>query len=378
MQPQQPITQNTTLDTTSLPERPEGFNVLLDIKRFNEHAELYPELKDPTVVQLPDDTFMMYTSIGNSITQEWIVGRFVAVHPAGPWTEVEPVIFEDIYGPQLCAPAVTIEQVSGQTIWKMYIQTACFEENGVIVLATSTDGRIFKKAGDPLATRETIVPEHQSSVIGVYDVGISEIKTAQDEILCMLFSGYRRVGCGDLYVSYRNKNAPENEWSPAQRLLAQEEVPFHNNPAYEHFEWGLEGAKMIQLSDDCFMLIGVCFLPKPEGFLGTRQRVFFAGASSLNGPFIPMCTPFTPFENQGKAGENGHPDTLILGNDLWIIYQERFGDGLPWHLRVAKFDLVELREYFQHMLASGMPVPPQEEPAPFHSQHAHHSNQIFV
>ncbi len=349
-------TQNSSTSTEFAPlagsePLPALFNELLPVQRLAEHAESYYEIKDPSIVQLHDGNFMMYASVGNSVRQEWKVGRFIATQPQGPWQEISPVIFRGISGPQLCAPAVTYEMKDGAPLWKMYIQTACFEENGIIVLATSTDGEIFDGQPNPLASRETIEPEHQSSVVGVYDAGISEVKSGNEELLCMLFSGYRRVGCGDVYASYRHKNSSEQDWSPARRLLAQEDVPFHNHPQYEHFEWGLEGAKLVQLGDECFMMIGVCFLPKPKEYLGTRQRVFFAAAPSIQGPFTPICTPFEPTMNQGRAGENGHPDTMLtMNNDLWIIYQERYGEGCPWHLRVARYDLDELKKYFDAYL----------------------------
>ncbi len=324
-----------------------SFNTELKVQRLPQHQEKYFEIKDPSVVMLPDGTFMMYASIGNSLTQEWIVGRFVAIHPAGIWQEIEPVSFTDLKGPQVCAPAVTYEVVNHQPSWKMYIQTACFESDGVIALATSTDGQHFVGQPQPLASRHTICAEHQPLVTGVYDASVSEVRVANQEMMCMLFSGYRRVGCGDIYASYRPKSAGEHEWSPAQRLLTQEEVPFHNHPNSEHFEWGLEGAKLVQLDKECFLLIGVCFLPKPNEFLGTRQRVFFAVASSMNGPFTPVGTPLNPFESEhdGRLGENGHPDTLLLNeHDLWIIYQERHGQGAPWHLRAAHYDAQQLKE----------------------------------
>jgi hypothetical protein len=325
-------------------------NELLQVTRLPEHLEKYPELKDPCVVATPNGTYTLFASIGSSVTQQWIVGRFMSSHIQGPWEEVAPVIFKDISGPQLCAPAVTYEEIDGQPLWKMYIQTACFEENGVIALATSEDGLIFTGHPQPLATRSTVDPQHQADVIGVYDVGVSEVKTEQEELICMLFSGYRRVGCGDLYASYKKKNAAEHEWSTAKRLLSQEEVPFHNNPSYEHFEWGLEGAKIIQLSNNCFLLIGVCFQPLPSGSDGTRQRVFFAISSSFNGSFIPVGMPFAPYAQDGKNGENGHPDTLVDGNNLWIFYQERDGEGKPWYFRTAKYDIQKMTSYFQNTL----------------------------
>ena len=335
-----------------------SLNTALQVHRLPQHQEKYFEIKDPSVVTLVDGTLMMYASIGNSAHQEWIVGRFMAVHPAGPWHEVEPVSFANLSGPQVCAPAVMYEISNGQPLWKMYIQTACFEADGVIVLATSRDGQHFEGQPQPLASRHTLSAEYQPLVTGVYDAGVSEIRGGNEEMMCMLFSGYRRVGCGDIYASYRPKSAAEHEWSPARRLLAQEEVPFHNHPNSQHFEWGLEGAKLVQLSEKCFLLVGVCFLPKPDGFLGTRQRVFFAVSSSMDGPFRPVGTPLNPFENEedGRRGENGHPDTLFLNeHDLWIIYQERHGDGAPWHLRAAHYDAVQLGESLAQEISLAAP-----------------------
>jgi hypothetical protein len=327
-------------------------NGALQIERLPKHLDKYFEIKDPSVVALPNGTYMMYASVGNSVEQRWLVGRFLSTTPEGPWKELEPVIFKGIDGPQLCAPAVMYEEVDGKPLWKMYIQTACFQENGVIALATSDDGHTFYGHTRPLATKDSIV-KSPVPVIGVYDVGVSEVKNGQEDLLCMIYSGYRRIGCGDLYMSTRHKSAPEEAWSPAQMLLQQEDVPFHNRPDYEHFEWGLEGAKLIQLADDHFLLIGVCFMPRPKEYDGTRQRVFFATADSMNGPFTPISMPFTPEYSQWQAGgENGHPDTLIVGDHLWVIYQERTGVNQPWYLRCAQFNLNELSQVLKDVRAS--------------------------
>ena len=113
---------------------------LAEVVRLPGHRDRLPEIKDPSVVRLPDGTFVMFASVGRSQGQEWIVGRFAADHARGPWRELEPVRFHGLSGPQLCAPAVTREERGGRPPWTMYIQTACFEEGGVIALATSDDG----------------------------------------------------------------------------------------------------------------------------------------------------------------------------------------------------------------------------------------------
>lgn len=313
----------------------------LNIQRLPQHLEKHYEIKDPSVVQVAPDKFMMYASVGNSIEQSWKVGRFVASNPSGVWQEIEPVEFHDLLGPQLCAPAVVYEEKDGKPLWSMYIQTACFEENGIIALATSEDGQHFYGTPQPLATKDT-VEQNRFPVVGVYDVGISTINMNGEQIQCMLYSGYRRIGCGDIYLS--TKRANESEWSRGVCLLTQEDVPFHNRPDYEHFEWGLEGAKLEQLADDCFLLIGVCFVPKPNEFLGTRQRVFYAVGKTPIGPFTPIDTPFLPHNYEERLGENGHPDTLVLNDKLYVIYQQRAGNGHPWYLRVAEYGVAEFKD----------------------------------
>lgn len=345
-------------DEIALP--PTSLNEELVVHRLPQHRVSHYEIKDPSIVQVADKHFMMFASVGNSVTQQWLVGRFEAASPEGPWQELEPVRFIGIEGPQLCAPAVVLEDENGKMVWKMYIQTACFEADGVIAYATSEDGHTFFGIPQPVATKDSIV-NAPAEVIGIYDVGISEVRQGQDVLECMLYSGYRRIGCGDLYMSYRSKSNPE--WSKAECILPQENVPFHNNPTYEHYEWGLEGAKIIQLADDVFMLIGVCFMPKPDMFAGTRQRVFYSVAKSIHGPFIPLGTPFNPVDYQGKSGENGHPDTIILNNQLYVIYQERHGEGEPWHLRIASYALDELTEYFRNALANPESETPSLRPS---------------
>lgn len=318
------------------------FNQATKIARLPEHADQYPELKDPSIVKITDSQYLMYASIGSSITQTWIVGRFEASSPDGEWHEVPPVTFHYLSGAQLCAPAVRYDAELHR--WTMYVQNCCFEEGGFIALASSIDGQNFFGASKPLFTRE-MLGEHSESIVGLYDAGISEVMLDGEAYLCLLFSGYRRVGCGDIFMTYRKKSASDTDWSLPQRILAQEDVPFHNHPDSPWFEWGLEGAQITQLGDGSFLLIGVCFMPKPAGFLGTRQRVFFAHAASLLGPFTPLTVPFLPQEVDGKRGENGHPDAFIWGNKLWIMYQERLGEGKPWHFRQAYFDVLELNEY---------------------------------
>jgi hypothetical protein len=311
-------------------------NHLLSVSRLPEHDnEHFRELKDPSIAQLSDGSFLMYASVGNSVTQKWIVGRFVAPSASGPWTEVAPVEFVNLSGAELCAPAVMYDNKDGKDLFTMYIQTTCFSENGIIAFAESDDGRVFQ-GRSAVASKETLA-HTVHPVVGVYDAGVSEVVIDEEVYLCMIFSAYRKVGCGDIYMTTKKKYDPDAVWSEAICIIEQENVPFHNMPSDQHFEWGLEGGKILQIFNEMFLFAGVCFLPKPHA-QGTRQRVFFAASTSVKGPYIPLGTPFHPTE----SGEHGHPDVFVKDRSLEIVYQERHGEGMPWHLRFAKYDLEKL------------------------------------
>jgi hypothetical protein len=222
----------------------------------------------------------------------------------------------------------------------MYIQTACFSEGGVIAQAISTDGQHFYPNGPPVLTANN-VPNPLHKLVGLYDVAVSDFTSNGGDYQCMTFSGYRSVGCGDIYMTMRPRNGANAAWSEPTLILDQENVPFHNPPGSKNFEWGLEGAKIMQLDEDIFLLMGVCFLDRDVKERGTRQRVFTAAARTPKGPFLPMDMPFPPVKYPHGEGENGHPELIDLGEGtLFVLYQERAGDAdhFPWHLRCAELD----------------------------------------
>ena len=313
----------------------------LTIERLPGHGADFPELKDPSVIRKPDGSYEMYASVGRSDIQSWKVGRFVADHVAGVWRELHSATLHRLSGPQLCAPAVTYRETNGHCSYKLYIQTACFEENGVICAAESIDGMNFFGHPEPLVTKDT-PPKGSVPITGVYDVSLSHVRLDGRLHECLTFTGITRVGHGDVYAMFRDLAEADGEgWTPAHRILAQEEVPFHNRPdGGGHYEWCIEGTQVVELGRSQYLMVGVCFLDKPKEMDGERQRVFFAVSRSPKGPFVPVGTPVEPLDGRG---ENGHPDTVLDGEDLHLVYQERAGDGQPWHLRHTTFRVDHLR-----------------------------------
>ena len=305
------------------------------------------QIKDPSVVRMADGTFLMYATVFTR-KEHYRIGRFEAKHPRGPWHELSR-IRHDIAGSEVCAPSMRLRERDDERLWTMYVQTACFQENGRIEKAVSSDGVHFLCALAAVMSVADVPAFPESALAGLYDVSVSDIRWKGVDYECMVFSGYRRVGCGDLYLSMRVKADAETKWQKPRLLLRQEDVPFHNRPDSPNFEWGLEGAKLIQVSDDFFAVVGVCFLDKGPEHRGSRQRVFMAGGSSPMHPFRLMTLPIEPIPAQG---ENGHPDTIDMGNSIGLLYQERDGDGKPWYLRYREYSKAAFR-----LLMQPLPVP---------------------
>ncbi len=334
----------------------------------HDESKGYLEMKDPSVIREKDGSYSMYCSLGTSTTQQWVVGRFRADHPGGPWQELPCAKIEGVDGREVCAPAMMIAEKDGKPLYQMYVQTTCFHPDGVIALATSEDGEHFTGTPEPAATRDDLKPEDRVNVMSLYDVGMSDVDIGGKVHECMVYSGYRRIGCGDVYMSLREKpeNGAQTPWSVPTLVLKQEDVPFHNRPDKDNFEWGLEGVKIDKLADGAFLMTGVCFLDLPRDAIGTRQRVFFAAADNPQGPWVPMRTPVEPTQYPEGKGENGHPDTIDLGDKVGLLYQERAGDGMPWHFRYTEYqkdDLIaEVRQALspqgkQPALRAGAPKP---------------------
>ena len=315
----------------------------VEFLRRDAAADDYFEIKDPSIVRAADGTYLMFATNGISRTEPWVVGRFSAASPEGPWQELEPCNIKGVEGPEVVAPSVVLTEKDGKPLWKMYIQTSCFGADGVIALATSTDGINFTGVEEAPMTKENL-PKGSTPVIGLYDVAISDVTKNGKSYDLMTFSAYREIGNGDVFVALRDKAANDEIWTQPRMSLRQEDVPFHNKPGSSQYEWGLEGAKVIQLAEDTFLMVGVCFLDKDKSQRGTRQRVFFAAASDPQGPFLPMSTPVEPTAYPEGTGENGHPDTIDLGDKIGLMYQERAGEGRdkPWHLRYAEIPKDEL------------------------------------
>lgn len=336
----------------------------LKLNRLPGEAMAYPEQKDPSIIERHRDDavtpyrFIKYTSSGRSDIQAWKVARFGADDLEGQWQELKSPTLRGLSGPQLCAPALAYEFLDGKPHYTMYIQTACFEPGGVIMEAHSTDGEHFVGKHVPLLTKDSVV-NSKCPLIGVYDPSYSQVRAYGRMHDCLTFTGITKMAPawpqkteGDIYLSLRERFVSGAQWSTPRLVLDMSDIPFHNQPgqADHDYEWCPEGTQIIGLGESHFLMVGVCFMQKPSGCDGERQRVFFAASHSLDHPFVPISMPFEP---QAARGEMGHPDTVVDHQNqvLHIIVQEREGHLKPWALRQAKIGISYIRDMMDDCLS---------------------------
>lgn len=314
------------------------------------------EIKDPCIVPMPDGTFEIYTTNGCSTDEKWEIGHYKAESLTGPWIEIPHAKVEGLEGWDICAPAVYLRPAANGGIeYHMAIQNLCFHEDGIIAHAVSSDGQHFTVRDDWQIDRH-MLRDAGYDVIAVYDPGHSDFEWKGRNYECLTFTGIRRVGCGDLYMTMRESDVPGAPWMPVRRVLRQEDVPFHNHPDKENFEWGLEAANILKIRPNTFMMIGAAFLEGDDTTLGKRQRFFAAFSPSPWGPFEGAQPLFTPTRHAIGQGENGHGDAILLGDSVRFVFQERAGmskgvsDINPlkyWHPRwgdIAVNDLLKMAQ----------------------------------
>jgi hypothetical protein len=121
-------------------------------------------------------------------------------------------------------------------------------------------------------------------------------------------------------------------------VLRHEHVWCHNERNADVYEWGLEGAQLLELPDGSVLLNAVCFLPGASP--GTRQRVFFAVAQDALGPYEIVGPVLTPIGGHA-AGENGHASVVVDGDELTLFFQERSLDDPRWRLGLARTNITD-------------------------------------
>jgi hypothetical protein len=299
---------------------------------------MYRDTKDPCVIWDEKRNFWhLYGSGGNSITEQWQILHAVSQNMEGPWTELPPVMLHGIAPtPHTCAPGIIVDENG----FHMFVQTEFMGPEGKIHYLHSTDGQNFHHVNIAV---ESLANTNQASMYDPHPAIITNAQGQKEYYLTFSAgpdTGYGKPVHGDIFLVKSKTNSWKGPWKRLGSILDHNNVPHHNQHDFEDYEWGLEGAQLIQLGNNKFLLNVVCFLP--QGARGTRQRVFFALATSPQGPFTSVGPVLNPLPNDFESGENGHAAGFLRDNKLHLFYQSRpNAPDAKWRFGMALFE--ELR-----------------------------------
>lgn len=248
---------------------------------------------------------------------------------AGPWTEQDPSPLEGVSGGCVGAPGVVAED--GRL--HMFAQTDFAALGSRIEHLVSDDGGArFRRQRTALRSSRLRMAE-----AGVYDAHPSVV--AGERVLA--YAAFAQVGRPDLFLARSRSATWSGPWQRRGRVLAHRQVAHHNQLDHPDYEWGLEGPQLVELPSGRVLLNAVCFLP--TGGRGTRQRVFFAVADDVTGPYLSLGPVLDPADGERwESGENGHAAVVLDEGRVWLFYQGRgAGTGWRWGTAWCRVDDVE-------------------------------------
>jgi hypothetical protein len=287
----------------------------------------YRDSKDPCpVYNVEQKLYHLYGSVGDAVADQWDIFHATGPTVDGPWTE-KPVISLKLTGAGVAAPGVIYDPQDGLT--HMMIQTEYSRAGGTIEYLTSKDGDTFKHV------RTLMKSSEGTSHHGIYDPHPSIINGWRYMVYSAMGPFENHCPKPDLYLAKSVNNTWGGPWIRMGQILNHHDVSWHHN-TYNHpeYEWGLEGAQLVELSDGRVLLIAVCFLP--FGCSGSRQRVFFAIADDIESKFESLG----PILQPEHSGENGHAAALVENDELVLFYQSRcLASSNTWYYATATYQM---------------------------------------
>ncbi len=290
----------------------------------------FKDLKDPCIC-FDGTTWHIYGSGGDTFPEEWEIAHATAPSIEGPWTEQPAVILRGVYGPHVAAPSVMYDPED--KLFHMAVQKDFMSFKGNdpgIAYLVSADGHVFTKM------RTILRPNHHNEV-GLYDPHLSVIKGQKYCVYAGVPDSFFMAEHGftvpqpDVYLAKSMTDRWAGEWKRMKAILRHEDIAWHHN-GREHpdYEWGLEGPQLVELPNGKVLLNATCFLA--EGRRGTRQRVFFALADRIEGPYESLGPVLSteqssdaehPGAGEWENGENGHASAIVHDDKLYLFYQGR-------------------------------------------------------
>jgi hypothetical protein len=299
--------------------------VSLDRLPLDFDTSTYLEVKDPCPVY----DGRQWHLFGTGVTGPH---RFEILHATaptlrGPWILTEPVDVSEVEGTCVAAPGAVVD--AGRI--HLFVQTDYNRLGGQIEHLV---------AADAAASRFVRQPPALSSAWHVGEAGIYDPHPAViGGRRYLAYSAFTTVGEPDVHLARSATGTWSGPWRRLGTILEHDEVSCHNRRGDADYEWGLEGAQLVELPDGRVLLNAVCFTPGAPA--GARQRVFFAVASDPAGPYDVLGPVLTPAGGD-TTGENGHATAVVVDHHLMLFFQERdVADG-TWRYGLAAVELSKL------------------------------------
>ena len=304
----------------------------------------FKDVKDPCIA-FDDTTWHIYGSGGDTFREEWEILHATGPSIEGPWTEHDALRLLGVEGPHVAAPSVVYDPEDH--LFHMAVQKDFMDVGGGIAYLVSADGRVFTKM-------RTLVSPNKENEAGLYDPHFAVVKGRK----YLAYSGMPRlahqfgrefaVPQPDVYLAKSATDRWAGVWKRMKSILRHEDIAWHHNHR-EHpdYEWGIEGPQVIELPGGQILLNATCFIE--EGRRGTRQRVFFAVADDVRGPYASLGPVLsTEGAEAWEDGENGHASAWVEGDELFLFYQARSKavaepkEANPWRYGTAVFKIDDI------------------------------------
>ena len=299
----------------------------------------YKDVKDPCIA-FDGDTWHIFGSGGDTWPEEWEILHATAPNIEGPWVEHDSCRLRGVEGPHVAAPSVIYDP--DDKLFHMAVQKDFMDVGGGIAYLVSADGQVFTKM-------RTLVEPKGDVEAGLYDPQFAVINGKKYLAYSAIPAALTRPDVPftpqpDVYLAKSSTDRWAGFWKRVKAILRHEDIAWHHNRR-EHpdYEWGIEGPQVLELPDGRVLLNATCFIE--EGRRGTRQRVFFALASDVRGPYTSIGPVLTITEDtaEWENGENGHASVIMHEGLLYLFYQarsktEEAPQANRWRYGIAVFD----------------------------------------
>lgn len=276
-------------------------------------ASLYAHVKDPCPVFDGEGWHLFGTGDRGQGSPHEIL-HATADELTGPWRLQPPSVLRGVHGDTV-APGVVAEH--GRL--HMFIQTTFNNLGGHAAHLVSDDrGTSFVRRRLALRARPG------TAEAGIYDPRPTEI----DGSRYLVYSAFSVIGRPDVFLARSRSGGWDGPWDRLGCILAHPQVSWHNQHDDPRYEWGLEGAQLLELPDRQVLLNATCFLPgaRPRD----RQRVFFALGDAPTGPF-DVLGPVVPGPYDEGAFENGHGTAVLdASGRLHLLFHEWTSGAAGW------------------------------------------------